>query len=303
MLSVSDKTMTRTFKVYVPLKGFRYSGDSIELAPGLKIDRFTKPASFDDLRKFVSDDEWEDAINSSYWLLYEWNEGDQNTTSETMNLVLLSLWLVKPSRVEARLKFKVGKNGSEGESGRNRILDRMQWIAEEENEVFSKEDILTASAYYSAFRNVYKSRGRLSNAMVLTLNGCWSNFWQAALISHAAAVEAILTYSKKPGLTRRLALSYACLTEKERPNRDNAYQQFVELYSIRSDAIHGRVHNLEEYERLPSLSRFQNLLRNLWRNVLSNNTTIFELDKTDEEREIFLCELANGYTAPNRQGR
>jgi len=291
--------MTRAFEVYVPLKGFRYSGDNIELAPGLKIARLTKPASFNDLKKFVSDDEWEDAINASYWLLYEWNDGNLNTTSEIMNLVLLSLWLVKPNRVEVRLKFKVGKNGSEGESGRNRILDRMQWIAEEENEDFSEEDILAASAYYSAFRNVYKSRGRLSNAMVLTLNGCCAHFWQAALISHAAAVEAILTYSKKPGLTRRLAFSYACLTEKERINRDEAYQKFVELYSIRSDAIHGRVHNIGEYERLPSLSRFQNLLRNLWSNILSDNTTIVELDKTDEEREIFLCELANGYTAPN----
>ena len=295
--------MTRTFNIYVPLKGFRYSDDNIELASGITIERFTKPASFDVLKKFVSDDEWEDAISSSYWLLYEWNEGDHNTTSETMNFVLLSLWLVKPNRVEARLKFKVGKNGSEGETGRNRLLDRMQWIAGEEDEVFSEADIRKASAYYAAFKNVYKSRGRLSNAMVLTLNGCWSHFWQAALISHAAAVEAILTYSKKPGLTSRLAHSYACLTEEEQISRDEAYQNFIELYSIRSDAIHGRIHNLGENERLPSLSRFQKLLRNLWHNILMDNNTIFELDKTDEERETFLSKLASGYAAPNSQSR
>ena len=150
--------MTRTFEVYVPLKGFRYSGANIELVPGVRIERFTKSASLDDLKKFVSNDEWEDAISSSYWLLYEWSEGDLNATSETMNLVLLSLWLVKPNRVEATLKFKVGKNGAEGESGRNRILDRMQWIADDENEAFTEEDMLAATAYYSALRSVYKSR-------------------------------------------------------------------------------------------------------------------------------------------------
>jgi hypothetical protein len=300
MASEKPTMMTRTFEVYVTLKGFRYSGDNIEFAAGIKIVRFTEFASIDNFKKFVSDDEWKDAINSSYWLLFEWNEGDINTTSETMNLVLLSLWLVKPNRVEVSLKFKVGKNGSKGESSRNRILDRMQWITKEENEIFSEEDILSASAYYSAFRNVYNLRGRLRNAMVLTLNGCWSHFWQVALISHAAAVEAILTYSKKPGLTNRLALSYACLTEKERTNRDEAYQQFVKLYSIRSDAIHGRVYNVGKNDRLPSLSRFQKLLRNLWHKVLSDNTTIVELDKSDEKRKIFFCELTKGYTAPNR---
>ena len=217
-----------------------------------------------------------------------------------MNLVLLSLWLVKPNRVESRLKFKIGKNDFSGETGRSRILDRMQWNYVEENDPFTVSDIQAAIGYYAEFKKVYLSRLRLSNAMALTLNGCWSYFWQASLISHAAAIEAILTCSKRPGLTKRLAVSYACLVENEQTTRDNAFDEFIELYSIRSDAIHGRVHNLDEQERLLSLSRLQSLLRVLWKKVLSDSRYMEILDKTDEEREMLFNEIQNGYCAPAR---
>lgn len=295
--------MIKSFDIYVPLKGFKYSGSMIELVPGLMIDRLGKSSSFDALKNLVSKDEWDDAFNTKFWLQYKWEEEDQNTAADTMNLVLLSLWLVKPNRVEARLRFKVGKNESKGESGRSRILDRMQWIADEGNESFSEADMLAASSYYKAFRDIYKTRGRLSNAMILTLNGCWSYFWQAAFISHAAATETILTYSKKPGLTKRLALSFACLTEKVQTKRDDAYKLFIELYGIRSDIIHGRIHTVEDHERLPSLSRFQNLSRNLWRHLLENNTAMIELDKPDKERKVLLCKVSKGYSAPNKSSR
>jgi hypothetical protein len=291
--------MTLSYDVFVPLRGLKYSGGAINFAPGLKIDKWSNSSSFDGFKRMLSKDEWDEAISTKYWLYVDWNEGSGNTPSELMNLVLLSLWLVKPNRIEAKLRFKIGKGGADDHSCRTRVLDRMQWISDEENEGFSGAEMQIAANYFKSLTEIYSSGGRLSNAMVLTLNGCWSIFWQASLISHAAAVEAILTYSKKGGLTKRLAITYACLTEKEKLKRDEAYAQFVELYNIRSDAIHGRIHNVGHNERLPALSRFQASLRILWHKVLESKAIISELEKPDEERELFLCNLQNGYTGPS----
>ena len=250
----------------------------------------------------ISRDEWENATSCRFWLVFEISENDELSDFEIMHLVLLSIWLVKPNRVQAHLRFKIGKNETEGEIGRSRILDRMEWIADEENDEFSEDDMRAASNHFNRFFEIYKSRGRLRNAMVLTLNGCWSYYWQAALISHAAAVEAILTYSKGR-ITHRLATAYACLIEKDQSAREKAYNHFRDLYEIRSDVIHGRAYLLENHKSLPALSRFQKMLRVLWSQVLRDSAITLELEKADEGREVFFCGIANDFEPPVKDGR
>ena len=261
------------------------------IAPGIDIRRLNGDEDISTFKNFLSSDELLDAQQTPLWLRFEWDESDEFTTSETINLVLLSLWLVKPNRVEAKLKFCIGKDQASGEKSRQRLLDRMQWIALEEAESFSTQDIALASTLFFGLCEVYRRRGRLSNAMILTMTGCWSHYWQAALISHAAAIEAILTYSTEPGITRRLATSFASLVEDTPDGRRTAKEHFIELYNIRSDAMHGRVHNLEEGQRLPSLSSFQGLLRDLWKVILANVQSVEALEGDDAERREFFERL------------
>ena len=129
--------------------------------------------------------------------------------------------------------------------------------------------------------------------------------WQVAFMSFSSAVEAILTYNKGGGITKRLAKSYACLTERKKRERNKEYRRFIELYGIRSDIIHGRVHRLRktqkksvEARRIEYLIDFSNLLRKLWIGVLSNKSAITELEKKDSSREVFFQKVEKGYSPP-----
>jgi len=294
--------MSREFLSYVPLNHLKYSGDDLDIAPGVSIKRIRETPNLYGMDKHVSSDEWDTACSARYWLVLELNESDLST-SEAMNLVLLSIWLVKPNRITASLRFDIGTGDAEGQRTRSRLLDRFAWNSEEENEAFDQAQLESASNYYRALNNIYMSRVRLSNAMVLTLNGCWSNFWQAALISHAAAVEAMLTYSKGPGITKRLATFYACLVESESDKRDIAYGAFWRLYSARSDIMHGRVHDIEEENTLKLLAEFQSVLRTLWQTVLESNSAIAALEENDATRESFVTGIVNEYEPPRKNSR
>jgi len=117
-----------------------------------------------------------------------------------------------------------------------------------------------------------------------------SRDWQAAFICFAAAAEALLTYSREPGLTDRLARSYAKLVARSQPAAKRAQEQFKRLYALRSDIVHGR-----SYERRRSshnvreLVAFSNVLRRLWGAVLANPDLRSHLEGDDKHREkLFL---------------
>ena len=174
-----------------------------------------------------------------------------------MNWVLISLWLVKPTASHVAFRFKLGQGESADKKGVSRLYDRFAWLPDDAHEKFDDSDLQTLSLYYPALRDISYRRRRLNDALMLTLTGCWSHQWQAALICHAAAVEALLTYSTKSGITDRLAKSYACLVETQKTCRDTANEEFRKLYSVRSDIMHGRTNNVASSERLPLLARFQ----------------------------------------------
>src|SRR5205823_1273542 len=113
------------------------------------------------------------------------------------------------------------------------------WVSGATHGDFDDPDLRSAATYCQTLHGLCRARGRLNDALILTATGCWSHRWQAALICYAAAAEALLTYSTAPGITRRLAASYACLVETQTARRDAAYEEFRALYSVRSDIMHG----------------------------------------------------------------
>jgi hypothetical protein len=294
---------TSQFKIYAPLQNFFWRETDFKLAPGFWIKHFNqnqKP-NLSGLDKHLSEDE-KTSINTdaSHWLTFHWNEGSEPCPAKTVDLVLIALWLAKPTASHVAFRFKLGQGESADKKGVSRLYDRFAWLPDDAHEKFADSDLQTAKSFYPPLRDICCARGgRLNNALMLTLTGCFSIYWQVALICHAAAAEALLTYSTKPGsITRRLATSYACLGETQKTCRDAAYNEFCTLYSIRSDIMHGRTHEVDPAERLPLLARFQTVLRRLWCTVLSSPQLISVLEGSDAQREVYFSQLASGYTPP-----
>lgn len=290
--------MPRRFDVYAPLLDFYWPGKDFALAQNVTIKRFDDVPNLSGLEKFASEPEWKRATQSDHWLTFSLVDGVGLDPAEVTNLSLLSFWLVKPVKYQVALRFEIGREDAANEKTFSRVLDRFAWIPGTIDPDVKDSDLRIASSYYRALEALCKARGRLNNAMVLTVAGCWSHGWQTALICHASAAETILTYATGRGLTRRLGTSYACIVESDASARDAAYKEFVDLYSVRSDIVHGRMHNIDKKDSLPTLLRFQNLLRKLWAAVLGSSPLTSALELDDPGRAAYLVRLQSGYTAP-----
>jgi hypothetical protein len=288
----------RWFEVYAPLQEFYWSGESLEMSPGLWVRRFEQKPDLRTLDAMLGQDEQDQLSQARHWLTFRWDDGSDPSAAETVNLVLLALWIARFTKAHVAYRFHLGQNAAGGEQGRHRLLDRFGFIPGATHETFEDADLQLASCYYQVLHSLCRARGRLNNALVLTMAGCWAHKWQVALICHAAAAEALLTYDASRGLTHRLATSYACLVETERPQRDAAYREFRDLYSARSDIMHGRTYNVPASERLPTLARFQDVIRKLWRAVISSSSLTAVLESTDAQRKSCLQSVQTGYTPP-----
>lgn len=288
----------RRFKLYAPLLDFVWTGDTFAFAPDVDIKRINKPAELAGMHEWLSAPEWDRASNAAHWLVHEHTEGAVPHAGEIENLFLLSLWLVKPTKTQIAHRFKIGLAAAQGENGMSRLLDRFMWIPGSIDFEFSSSELQAAAKLHTTLAQVCAARGRLNNALLLTIGGCWAHDWQVSLICHAAATEALLTYSTGRGITRRLATSFACLSESDSSKRDAAFLEFKALYSNRSDIMHGRTHNVGASERLPTLVRFQTLLRKLWNVVLSVPALISVVEGTDVQREMYFTQIQQGYNPP-----
>jgi hypothetical protein len=286
------------FDVYAPLIYFDWQGSSFSLAPGLWLTRFDKKPDLRGLGSKLSEDEQDEVSSASHWLNFTWDEGTEPSPAETMNMALLSLWLVKRTRTHVTFRFELASDPSSGKKRICRVFERFAWVEHTIHDSLDDADLAVATSFYGVVQKLCYARCRLNDALFLTLAGCWAHNWQPALICHAAAAEAILTYSKASGITRRLATAYACLVEAQAPERDRAFREFSDLYSVRSDIMHGRSQNVLQVDRLPMLVRFNDMLRRLWSAVLLSPRLVSVLDGTDAQREGHFLGLQAGYKPP-----
>jgi hypothetical protein len=290
--------MARRFEVYAPLQDFWWDGDDFPFAGGVAVKRIDEIPDLGGRQSFLSSSEWQRATQCSHWLTFHWAEGTEPEPADATNLFLLSLWLAKPTKCNVAVRFEINRSDPGNGDTVSRVLDRFSWIPGTLDPDFRKDHLQQASLYYQTLEPIYGARGRLSNAVVLTVTGCWSSGWQTALICQAAAAETILTYSTTRGLTQRLGISYACLVASDKAGRDAAYKDFVDLYSARSDVVHGRMHRMAHADALPTLFRFQTLLRKLWHAVLISPQLTAALELDDASRKAHLAPIQAGYTPP-----
>jgi hypothetical protein len=216
--------------------------------------------------------------------------GEEPSPRARMNTFLLGLWLIRPTQSHVDLRLDVVESQLRTV---HRLLDRFQWISGQASDEILDGDLREVAALLGPMAKIYVARQRLRNALVLTFRGCVSSDWQSAFVCFAAAAESILTYSSRPGLTKRLAEAYAALVDRKSHLIPNAVTaEFARLYSIRSDIVHGRAFSrVDDQQNLGDLRSFSDLLRGLWRVVLESDTIRHALEENDQRREAFFKAL------------
>jgi hypothetical protein len=233
----------------------------------------------------------------SHWLSFEQSQTEVLTPKEKLNIFLLALWLVVPTKTQPKFRFELPRKSGSGKLSKfARLLDRFQWIGPQAKDKVETKHLGQMPRYVEAMIAVYTARKRLRNCLVLTLRGCKTIDWQVAIVCFSAAAEGLLTYEKGLGLTNRLAKSYACLVESTKLGRDRAFRAFSHSYDVRSDIIHGRAtHRRGPKKNLREAARFSDLLRRLWRAILVSNVVWSELEKDDAGRKTWFINREKEY--------
>lgn len=250
------------------------------------------------ITKFVKDyclskDEIDEIFSCVNWIKINANRPKDLKTSEILNTLTLSFWVLSPSQVHLRYKFGDDNSFS-------RMLDRFQFINVDKNKMeFDDKDLKNISRYYKILIRILRKNKRLNTAVHATYLGAISYSWKAAFVLFSAAFEALLTYSSRGGITKRLSKSYACLVEKTKRERDKSYRKFNKLYGVRSDIMHGRIPNSRRKNRnLKELYEYSHLLRKLWKVILNDPKIMVVLEMSDTDRKRFFDDIELGYTAP-----
>lgn len=285
-------------KILVPLEDFEWAGNDYPGFPGLQIRRFdSTPELFGLDEGNLSDNQMSRLAQAGHWLTFAGGGDEFLSSSETVNLFLLSLWVVKPTKTRAWVRFEINQDEDmKSVGGTYFMLDQFSWLPETVELTIDDHDLSDAAEFYRRFLEVRRSGRRLHHAAVLTYAGCIQYSWSVSLICFASAAEALLTHDRRPGLTKRLSLAFACLTESDAVARDRAYSEFFGLYDIRSDIVHGRLYKREEFDRLEVLGRFQSALRKLWAAVLLSHLS--ELEGSDDQRRVYIERQQASYEPP-----
>lgn len=286
-----------TFQIAIPLSEFPWTGTCFEGFKGISL-ATVRPA-LGDLEDQLAPFEKTELFFASHWLTFDWTVGTSPSPQESVNLVLLSLWLTKPTKTHAQFRFKLNRDPeSTDHGGLFRSLEQFGWIHGHVRERLTDDDLTRAARYFAVLVPLLKSHGRLHQALVLHAAGCWASQWHVKLICHAAAIEALLTYSTYPKLTRRLATSFACLTRRSTPQRNRAFLRFRDLYDTRSNIMHGRLHNVPQAKKLRHLAALEVVARDIWRTILSSPSIRTALEGSDATRKSLFTSLQTGYTPP-----
>ncbi len=296
------KEHTQECTVWAPLTAFKWEGDRFDAGPAFQIVRPRNVPDLSEGRKRLSDLERRAVDDASHWLTFTMAREEVLKPSEKINLFQLALWVAVRTRTQVVVSFR-----RQQDVGPPRVVshyDRFQPLEVDPQQSIDTNRLQEARRYLQSIEDIYPARKRLRNALVLTFAACTSVHWQVRVICFSAAAEAILTYSEKRGVTKRLCRSFACLTEKLKPARDSAYLGFKRLYHVRSEIMHGRAMDRTDVDQnLTDTGRFSDMLRQLWRRVLSSPEAMRELEENDEARHAFFARIQQGYVPPKKPAR
>lgn len=285
---LEEAAASTSMDVWAPLAEFPGGNAQWQLAPDTWIETTTHPELFESkaAEDFLSKEERELCRETRYWLHFIRPVHHQLSPKAAVNSFLLALWIVRPTPTYVPLRFE----RTDSEFSVSRVLDRFQWIPGYVAAKVTDRDLGAVASILLPLREVYLTGRRLRNAVVLTFRGCVSVDWQSAFICLTAAAEAILTHSGGPGLPNRLAAAHGKLVAKSSSDRKAAAERFKRVYTVSSKIIHGRAYDRPSSERnLADLADCSEVLRTLWRAVLTDEHAREALERDDKGRQSFLA--------------
>jgi len=277
-------------KAYSPLHSFITREKYFDFSDYLSLKvSYEIEYKIDDDGFFISKLESNDISICSHWIIIDF---DKTKLDEQviLNTLLIAFWILSPNKVTYKYIF------NDSEPGCNVIFSRFEFNKMDNNKSeYTVDDLQKIKEYFKMLESITIANGRLHTALSNTFQGCVAFNWKTAFLLYSAAIEALLTYERGSGITKRLSKSYACLVETDILKREQEYDNFSKLYNIRSDIMHGNVNNNLPDDNLLNLSKFSIMLKKLWQIILSDFNLIQILEKQDTDRKIYFKKLENTF--------
>ena len=236
-----------------------------------------------------------------YWLCLKKNDSE---VEEIINIFQLALWIIKPTKFHIRFFSNFDKNSSKLRY-RN-LLSRFVPINNHFEFDYNNCDLENLKIFFPIMMDLYKNNARFHNSLVFNIHGCFTKSWEAAYILFSTTFESLLTHKNKWGITKKLAWAYAILTEIENENRQIAFENFRDIYNIRSEILHGESFN-DKYKKsdvnLKELAKCRDMLRKLWQVILDSPEIIENLSGDDKIRRKYFKNVANGWMPEEENGK
>ncbi|MCF7794466.1 MAG: hypothetical protein K9N09_03060 [Candidatus Cloacimonetes bacterium] len=225
-----------------------------------------------------------------YWLYVKAN-CDFYTITNYIHLFQLSLLIVKSTTLKIFYKFNT--------EDLNRFEDIFKFIDEKEYNVnIELDDTVLIKKYYPIILEIFNENNRLRSALVSMLNGCTAIHWSASYVLFITTFETILTHKSNWGIKKKLAWAYSILTEKDNQQREIAFREFLKIYKVRSEILHGESFK-DKYNdgklNLKELAKCRDMLRKLWQIILNSEELIDVLSGKDNVRKEYFKKISEGW--------
>lgn len=275
----------------------KFMNDELEISTDLKLKKMNS-----DILEFLSivkdelsKNEYEFIIKSiTYWLHIE-----TNFNTEIIYIFQLVSWIVKPTKLRICFLINSANIAEDGLKEDNfSKLKEFIYIPAHVEPCFNNKDITKLKRIFPILLGLYQNKPIFYNAVGLNFQGCVAFHWEAAYILYVTTFEALLTHKSKWGIKKMLSWAYAILTETQDVGRQKAFNEFREIYQIRSEILHGESFK-DKYKKgdinLEELAKCRDMLRKLWLKILYSKDLQKIISKNDRTRRRFFHEMSNGW--------
>ena len=232
-------------------------------------------------------------IHAHNWLVLDGYD-DFNYIKEVVNLFQLSLWIIKPTNLLigfiTNFKSDITQHPLEK-------LSQFRHIPKRISSQYTLDDIEILKSIFPIIIDLYK-KNRFKNSIVFNYHGCITNSREVAYIQFSTTFEGLLTHKSELGTKKKLAWACAILTENEVETRQKVFEDFRDIYKIRSEILHGESFK-DKFGKgeinLERLANCRDMLRKLWQVILDSEEIIEKLSGNDSVRLDYFKEVANGW--------
>lgn len=227
---------------------------------------------------------------TDYWLSIDVILEDEDPELK-MACFLVSLFIAIPTKVVIPLL-------TDFREYHNLQLYRFQYVPGYTIREVNNTNLGESIQYYNSIERRILVSKRLNLSLISTHDACLARNWALSYISFVTAFESLLNHNSEWGTKKKVAWAYALLTETVEEQRQSAFENFREIYKIRSEITHGETFkdkfndgklNIEE------IAKCRDMLRKLWQVILISEEIIIALSGNDIMRRNYFKKIANNW--------